>query len=199
MPCGTLSCGVGSYQYLALDRFVDSNGTSLPSHTPNLGPAWATDIGSDPALTIQSNQASSTGFQGNAQLLDRASNFSMSVDWIPTAAQLTIANEVILHFRVHGLDFYDASLQGNGRLAIDTDFSSTFTNRASTNIGALTAGSRYTLKASWQGNTVTVTVNGANAITYTDSTHSTDGFQVELVLNRTNDTLVVQNWQITSP
>lgn len=39
---------------IALDRFVDVNGTLLPAHTPNIGPAWTLRAGD--GLEIQGNE-----------------------------------------------------------------------------------------------------------------------------------------------
>jgi hypothetical protein len=203
MPCGTLSSGVGSSQYLVIDTFTDVNGTDLTSHKMDLGPGWTTDKGGDAHLTIESNEAStlSNTTAGNAVQIDRTSDFTVSADWIPTSSQLNISNELILDVRVDsgGVNTYSISLQGNGVLSIATIFGSTFTNRASTNIGALTAGSRYTVSANVAGNTITASVNGGNAISYTDSTNSSNGFLQQLVLNGANGPLVAQNFKITSP
>jgi hypothetical protein len=150
MPCGTLSSGVGSSQYLAIDKFVDTNGTALTSHTPNLGPAWLADWGGNSSLSIQSNQAqkAASGFRSNALLLDRASDYSVSVDWIPTAAELSSSYEVYVSTRMDGSTGhgFEAVLQGDGTLTIFKFFAS-FAAVATTTIGSLQAGIRYTLKA----------------------------------------------------
>jgi hypothetical protein len=204
MPCGTLSSGVGAEQYLAIDTFQDSNGTALTSHTPNLGPAWTDDKSGDANLKIQGNQAAKTasGITGNTIQIDRATDFSASIDWIPTAAELSNSYEIFMILRVDssGTNRYEIVLQGNGNFEIDTLFGATFTARTNVSIGALQAGVRYTIKASWSGNTVTCTVNGANTLTYTDSTNSSTGVFQGFVFN-SNDSnqLSAQNWQITSP
>jgi hypothetical protein len=204
MGCRNTLTGVGAADFLAIDSFADTNGTSLPSHVPNLGPAWSADLGGDANLVIQSNQAtkSASGSAGNKLTIDRTSDFSVSVDWIPTAAELSVSYEVFLELRCDSgyVNRFQAGLQGNGNLFISTVFNATFTSRASTSIGALSAGNRYTIKATFAGDTLTVSVNGANPISYTDTTNNTNGFITQLIANSADtNQIAAQNFQLTSP
>jgi hypothetical protein len=172
--CDTISSNSQTFgATLDYDAFVGTNGTNLSAHAMNVGSGWTIANG---AFTIQSNSAATSAALSSIAVTDcgQSGCISTQITWTPTAAETNAGFNATAYTRFsNGTNYVAVELDGSGTFLIGTFIAGTWTSRASTALGALSAGTRYTIMGVWSGNNLVATVNGGNAISYTTTFNST--------------------------
>jgi hypothetical protein len=147
---------------LLWDTFTDVTGTNITAHTMNIGPGWTV---SGTTWTIQTNQVEVTGASGGTIYAGAGvANVTASVDVNITATT------AVRHG--HAGRFSDANNawrttlnQSGGLFELVEVASGTSTVRASASL-TVNTGTAYTIAVTYNGTTITATVNGGSQISY---------------------------------
>jgi hypothetical protein len=154
---------------LLYDTFTDTNGTSLASHTMDVGAGWTIHSGT---WTVQSNHAESAKTDGIlCTAAGGASNGTLTCDVMPTdnASNAFLAGLVFRYTDTS--NFWLVHL--DSRLDVVTVFrnlAGSFTSQG-TSTPTMTSGVAYAVSVVLNGTSIGVTINGGNAINVTSSSH----------------------------
>lgn len=185
---------------LLKDNFIDANGTALTAHTMNTGPGWTLLEGT--VYTIQSNSAS--GAQATDHAIADATNATVTITVTVTFSASNLTNTFRSGFStrvVSSLTYWmvdKAGLDGGVRI-LTKQVGIGFTVRATYAAPSPTAGQAYVLKGVWSGDTLTVTQDGANAISYTSNLNSTATKQGVRVDTDGTNALISNTFLVTNP
>lgn len=158
--------------WVADDTFTDTDGVSLASHTMNVGAGWSIHG----TATIQSNKGSVSGSAPTSPgywlgFVDTGkSDATVSLDVTIAAAG---SAGVAFRFTDNSNNYLAILDIPSGKFTLYEVAAGTSTQRAQTSF-ASSAGPTYTIKAVFSGNSITCTVNGGNAITYSSSDYATN-------------------------
>lgn len=154
----------GNATVLLKDTFTDADGTSLTSHTMDVGPGWTVYAGSWDVRNDKTEITASTGI--NAAAADSGhSDATVRADVTPgnnscgIVGRLTDVN-----------NYWWAECDNNGQAFRLVEYNAaSVINRGQVSL-TVSGSSTYTVQAVFSGSNITVTLNGGNAISYSSAT-----------------------------
>lgn len=148
---------------LILDTFTGANGTTLMSHGPDVGGAWAGTL-NNPNGQLQGNQLQLTVNSGGAHIDAGASDVDIRVDWVLDASTTAQRNSIIVRY-LDG-DFWLVNFRLlEGDVSIQEFDNPTLTMRAAAS-HTFTAGATHAIRVTAVGSVITVYVDDAEVVSY---------------------------------
>lgn len=147
---------------LLLDRFTDTDGTSLDLHRADVGGVCWTENQGDFEIASNRARAVAAASQQIATAECRRADVTLTCDLIPAASG---SPGVVLRY-TNTLNFWylRASEAGNTFALVEVN-AGVFTTRATTAV-AIVAGVTYALRVVTSGTTITATLDGGSQITW---------------------------------
>lgn len=150
------------------DSFTDVDGTAVSAHTPEHGGAWGSP---NTDLFISGGKATSTDYPDSSEFNFGTppgdGNYSVSCDIV---CQYSTATSAMVWARqAAGLNGYAGRLSGDGSVSIFRDY---FTELASGTLAGFTLGTTYRLMLKCSGTDLSLSVDGVELLTITDSTYA---------------------------
>lgn len=177
---------------LIYDTFTGANGTALTAHAPDIntpGGAWVQINGT---WTIQSNRASVAG-DGNVRIAAGVSNYSLSV--IAVAVSATSAAGLTGRVQDSSNLWAIQIVNSTNVFRIAEVNGGVTTVRATTSV-TISDGVSYTMAGTFNGATITATLDGANSLSYGSATFlQTDP---DVGLRAGNDTCTFDDFTVTA-
>ena len=189
-----LAPGGISRRAVVRDTFTDTNGTSLASHTPELGGPWTAVSGT---AAIQSNKwAASVGSTVFTTLDVGKPNFTLDVDFTLSTSD-SFAPYLWVRYADASNNWQIYRPAGGDTWYLDECTAGVTTTRATGTL-AITNGNTYGLRVVCSGPNITLLVDGTPVLTYSSTSQQTNtivGLRLDrgggLVPASTYDTLAV--------
>lgn len=196
-----LGCGPagadGASSYLLRDTFTDADGTSLASHTMDVGSGWTASGGTWQVQSNQARKVSGTGGHDTLTADAGRADVNVSVEMTPDAfSGGNLFGGLILR-RTDDNNQWLFQITSGGTYRLFEKNGGGYTQRASADAAALVEDQVYTLTASLSGTTISCTLGPNTPIEYGSATHnqSATQFGVESEIGTIN----WDNFEVTAP
>lgn len=183
---------------LILDQFTDTNGVALTAHTiaPTNVPATAWTVAAG-TCDIQGNRAQpETNSTVNVAVCDSLRSDLITISAFVNRAGATQDMGIVARYQDVN-NYWLADMQNGGTVVLFEKSGGSYTSRASA-AQPFNTNTDYSLAMALSGTTITVTVNGANAISFSSSDFQSST-KVGLWASLATVGGQIDNFQVTSP